>query len=161
MYKIFEKEMGKQLVKIDWGRYIDLIHQLETALRKKKFDLIIGISRGGLLPGIILSHKWNTPLGVVATFSYKNRIRGKLTVSDLALPIYKKYKKVLIVDDLTDSGATMIRVKSLIKQRFPESYIYTATIHADPELYEPDFYLVVKEREEWIVYPYESTCDKT
>ena len=75
-----------------------------------KFDpnVIVGLSRGGLTPGVMLSHWFNKPFKPV-----KSSLRD--------FPEWEDYlpkptdERVLIVDDICDSGETFDRIKSYIK----------------------------------------------
>lgn len=91
-------------------------------------ELILGISRGGLVPATLLSQKTNIPMKAVDPFS---------DVSEFV------DKKVLIVDDIYDSGRTL----KYFKDHLPKS---------------EQFVLVTKEdKDSWIVFPWETEEDKT
>ena len=72
-------------------------------------DVIVGISRGGLIPGVMISHKLNIPFKPVHA-------------STRDFPHWENYlpksndSKVLIVDDICDSGETFERLSSYIKE---------------------------------------------
>jgi hypoxanthine phosphoribosyltransferase len=75
-------------------------------------DYIVGIVRGGLVVATTLSHKMDT-------FMYTLDVRLRDTVPDYAGPTQHlwmqedaiKGKKILIVDDINDSGATFQWIK--------------------------------------------------
>lgn len=57
---------------------------------------------------------------------------------------YKKYKKILIVDDSIDTGYTALLVKNAVTNYFKKSSVKVASINyfsKAKEVYEPDFYL--------------------
>ena len=70
-----------------------------------KPDVIVGISRGGLIPGVMISHKLNIPFKPVHA-------------STRDFPHWENYlpkpndSKVLIVDDICDSGETFERLSN-------------------------------------------------
>ena len=72
-------------------------------------DVIVGISRGGLIPGVMISHKLNIPFKPVHA-------------STRDFPHWENYlpksndSKVLIVDDICDSGETFERLSNYIKK---------------------------------------------
>ena len=68
----------------------------------------MGISRGGLLPGVMMSHWLQKPFKPV-----KAALRDFPEWEDY-LP-KKTDERVLIVDDICDSGETFTRMKSYIK----------------------------------------------
>lgn len=85
--------MNKSIEKIrfDWNLIELLIDKLSKQLQPylNKFDNIYGIPRGGLIPGVLLSHKINKPI-------------SPFFLSD----------KTLIIDDICDSGKTLSEYKN-------------------------------------------------
>ena len=72
-------------------------------------DVIVGISRGGLIPGVMISHKLDIPFKPVHA-------------STRDFPHWENYlpkpkdSKVLIVDDICDSGETFEKLSEYIKE---------------------------------------------
>lgn len=88
------------------GLVIDLARQIVAD--EWKPDYIIGISRGGLTPAIMLSHWFNIPMKPLQV-SLRD---GGECVSDLgASEDAFANKNILIVDDINDSGATFNWIK--------------------------------------------------
>ena len=71
-------------------------------------DVIVGLSRGGLTPGVMMSHWLKKPFKPV-----KSSLRDFPEWEDY-LP-RKSDERVLIVDDICDSGETFERISSFIK----------------------------------------------
>jgi len=96
---------------------------------------IHGLERGGMIPAVMLSHA----LGIPYTSN----------------PEYFEPEHVLIVDDISDSGATLSRY---VYERHP-----TAVLHHKPHtsICEPDLCAVVHESDAWIIYPWEAKDSKT
>ena len=101
--------MSKKL----WYPWNEMRRDVNTLCRDivlDKFDpcCIVGISRGGLTPGVMMSHWLNKPFKPV-----KAALRDFPEWEDY-LP-RKTDERVLIVDDICDSGETFTRMKSYIK----------------------------------------------
>ena len=101
--------MSKKL----WYPWNEMRRDVNTLCREivlDKFDpcCIVGISRGGLLPGVMMSHWLNKPFKPV-----KAALRDFPEWEDY-LP-RKTDDRVLIVDDICDSGETFIKMSSHIK----------------------------------------------
>ena len=79
----------------------------EVMLDKFDPDVIIGVSRGGLLPGVMMSHWMNKPFKPI-----KAALRDFPDWEDY-LP-RKTDKRVLIVDDVCDSGKTFEKINDYI-----------------------------------------------
>ena len=125
-----------------------------------KFDpqVIVGISRGGLTPGVMLSHWFKKPFKPI-----KNSIRDFPTWEDY-LP-RPTDKRVLIVDDICDSGETLSRIAKYIKTRTGGDLVSSdidvrfATLWWNNEIkFEPHYYSqeLAKDTEDiWIHFPWE------
>ena len=73
---------------------------------KIKFDYVVGLSRGGLIPAVRLSHCLNLEL---VPLRWSLRDHGTRDVSELSniLRDLSDDKKILMVDDLIDSGESI------------------------------------------------------
>ena len=96
-----------------WYPWDEMRRDVNTLCRDivlDKFDpcCIVGLSRGGLLPGVMMSHWLNKPFKPV-----KAALRDFPEWEDY-LP-RKTDERVLIVDDICDSGETFTRMKNYIK----------------------------------------------
>ena len=101
--------MSKKL----WYPWDEMRRDVNTLCREivlDKFDpcCIVGLSRGGLTPGVMMSHWLQKPFKPV-----KAALRDFPEWEDY-LP-RKTDERVLIVDDICDSGETFTRMKSYIK----------------------------------------------
>lgn len=103
----------------------DLCHYINTDLPEIKY--IHGLSRGGLIPAVMLSHTLKIP--------YTNN-------PELFAPW-----QVLIVDDIADSGETL---EKWIE--YP-----TAVLHYKPHTscIEPSIHAYRHIGDEWVIYPWE------
>ena len=82
----------------------------EILLDKFDPDVIVGLSRGGLIPGVMMSHWMKIPFTPV-----KAALRD-YPEWETYLP-RKSDKQVLIVDDVCDSGETFNKISKYIIER--------------------------------------------
>ena len=121
-------------------------------------DMIIGLSRGGLVPARILSDTlWIKDLisiktehwGITATKSGKAILRdpGKLNLNG---------RKVLIVDDITDTGQSMKLAYDFVKSQEPAEVRTATMLHITRSSFIPDFYgeLVEQKNWAWFIFPW-------
>ena len=66
-------------------------------------SIILGINRGGCIPGVYLSHRLNTAHEVLDVRLRDHTAKPNLSVLEKAFAFQKK---ILIIDDINDSGAT-------------------------------------------------------
>ena len=121
-------------------------------------EVIVGLSRGGLIPGVMMSHWLNIPFKPV-----KAALRDFPEWEDY-LP-RKTDKRVLIVDDVCDSGETFHKIKSYItgpRKNSPleiECDVRFAALWWNNECdFEPHYYAqeCAKDSEDiWIHFPWE------
>lgn len=125
---------------------------------KWEFDQILCIARGGMLIGDQLSRIFDKPLAITSANSYDGDVQGELTISaKIAMATATLGKKVLLVDDLVDSGATLAAIKQSVEQQFPGVEIKTGVLWKKScSTFDPDYYADTVEENVWIHQPFEA-----
>jgi hypoxanthine phosphoribosyltransferase len=80
-------------------------------------DLVVGLTRGGLVPAVMLSHYFNVPMSPLHV-----SLRDAQVVES-AVPLVEQARlcrNILIVDDINDSGNTLGQLRSLWKEEFAD-----------------------------------------
>lgn len=114
-------------------------------------EAILGIARGGLT----LAHFLANALDIRDCFSlnsihYENTTKLD-TIKIYNIPDLSKFKRVLITDDIIDSGESMVAIKKEINRLYPNLEIAVATIFYKPKaLMLPNF--TIKEADDWIEF---------
>ena len=80
-------------------------------------EIILSINRGGCIPGIYLSHKIEIPHKVIDIQLRDSLVSPNFSVLNDCL---SKYQKLLIVDDINDSGNTLKLIKDHSLKNEPE-----------------------------------------
>ena len=149
---------------VSWSDYHQKIEQLAVKIYQShwEFNQLVCLARGGLRVGDILSRIYCKPLAILATTSYGgpgDRVRGSLTFSHtLTMTTAKLGNKVLLVDDLVDSGVTLRETIPWLKQHFAADVeeIRTAVIWWKAcSVIEPDYYADYLPDDPWIHQPFE------
>ena len=105
---------GKHLY-VSWDEYHMLIERLALKVHDSgwEFDQILCLARGGMRPGDVLSRVFDKPLAIMSTSSYRaeaGTIQGRLDMAKyITMPKGELAGRVLLVDDLADSGVTLRR----------------------------------------------------
>lgn len=107
-------------------------------------DAILAVARGGVTLGHFLaSIQNNRNLFTINSISYDNE-QQLSSIEIFNIPDLARYKKVLIVDDIVDSGNTLKVILDLLEKKFPNIefkiaslfYKKTACIKADFSVHE-------------------------
>ncbi len=130
--------------------------KLASKVRESGFfpDIIVAISRGGLVLGRLLSDLLNvSDLRTIRIRRYKGvEEAGELKID---IPVLERLdgKSVLIVDDVADMGDTLLAAIEHIEQLGAKE-VKTLTIHYKPwSRVRPDFF--IQKTESWVVYWWE------
>ena len=146
-----------QYLYIPWVKYyqlaLQLAHKIKTA--NPRLSLIVAIARGGLTLSQLLSDALTLPIASFTVQSYKDLKQTHLPHITYGLGGYLHNKRVLLVDDVADTGKTFIRGLAYLKElKAKNEDIITAAIHYKPHSeFVPDYF--VDTTSAWIIYPYE------
>ena len=120
-----------------------------------KPDLMIAISRGGFDPARIVSDQLNIRKLASLQIIYYTGLNTRKEEPEVLFPLNAQIEglKVLVVDDVSDSGNSLIVVKKYVEEK-GASEVKLATLHHKPwSKFMPDFY--AEEVDKWIIYPWE------
>jgi xanthine phosphoribosyltransferase len=119
------------------------------------FEACVAITRGGLVPAAIVARELNIrTVDCVAVKSYDHQSQGEIKLLKPIDPqIIEKAKagrKILIVDDLVDTGATARAVRDML----PGAHF--ATVYAKPKGREMvDTFITEVSQDTWIFFPWD------
>lgn len=156
-------EAGHSELRVSWSQYHRDIEELALQVHRSgwQFDHILCLARGGLRPGDVLSRLFNVPLAILSTSSYREEAgskQGELAIAKhVTMPTGTLAGKVLLVDDLVDSGVTLDKVQKHLREAFPEvTEVRSAVIwYKSRSCMRPDYYLQHLEGNPWIIQPFE------
>jgi len=111
--------------------------------------------------GDIFSRIFEVPLAIMSTSSYRaeaGTVRGDLDIAQyVTMTKGSLAGKVLLLDDLVDSGVTLKKVQDHLKNSFPAVIeVKSAVIWCKScSLVRPDFYATYLDTNPWIHQPFE------
>lgn len=117
-------------------------------------DVILGVARGGLTLAHLIAQAYdNRNLFTINSIHYEGT--QKLDTFEIFnIPDMSKSKRVLILDDIVDSGETMREIISLLTHKFPNTTFKLGSLFYKPTaVITPDF--TVKEANKWIDFFWE------
>ncbi len=119
------------------------------------FEAVVAIARGGLVPAAIVARELNIrTVESVSIKSYDHQNKGEIKVlkpmAQAILDVAKRGGKVLIVDDLVDTGATA----RIVRDMLPGAHF--ATVYAKPQGREMvDTFITEVSQDTWIFFPWD------
>jgi len=148
---------------VSWDEYHSLIEQLACQIHHSGWqaDQILCLARGGLRVGDILSRLFDRPLAILSTSSYREEggtRQGSLVISATISSTFGHLQgRVLVVDDLADSGATLGAVIDHLKTHFPQvSEVRTGVLWSKAcSRFQPDYCALALPSSPWIHQPFE------
>ncbi len=146
-----------EYIKPSWDEIEEMTKKLTEKIKKSrfKFDWIVGISRGGLVPARLLSDYFDCPRVAIMRVEFYESVGKTKDFPRITQPLQVsvKEKNVLLVDDVADTGRSLVVAKDHIKRKGAKE-IMIATLHYKPiSIFKPDFY--IEETSAWIIYPWE------
>jgi hypoxanthine phosphoribosyltransferase len=125
----------------------------------RDYDCMLVVTRGGLVPACLISEQIDLRNILVAAVMFYTGVDQKLDA-----PIFLQFpadpllagKKVLVIDDVWDSGRTIMAVKARVEDAQGKPTM--AVLHYKPTRSQfadakPDVY--GKESADWLVYPWD------
>ncbi len=123
-------ELAKQnpVVRFSWADVDSMVKRIALRIIEDRYspDLIVGIQRGGLIPAVHLSHLLNVrlvrPLLIQTTNSNKVRSQRISPIVDYVQDLgVIREKNVLIVDDVSNTGNTVLLAQKIVRDKSPLS----------------------------------------
>jgi hypothetical protein len=154
-------EEEKFLCKVVTWDEIDIwAKNVVTKIRAAGFkpDMVVALIRGGLVPArLICDH-----LHLKNLFAVKVEHWGITAQADMkaklvqGLDLDLKGKKILVVDDITDTGESMMLSTDHLRTKGPAVMKSATLLHIEHSKFEPDFYdvFVPKEKWTWFIFPW-------
>jgi uncharacterized protein len=144
---------------VTWDVLDELVAGLAERLRGEPFDLMLAITRGGLVPAGMLAYRLGIRNILVAAVEYyddEGKPGPKPTFLQFPADPLLRGQRVLIVDEVWDSGTTIHAVAERVRQAGGEPT--TAVLHYKPARSvvpgTPDHHVVTTDR--WVVYPFKA-----
>jgi hypoxanthine phosphoribosyltransferase len=152
---------GKHLY-VSWDEYHMLTERLALKVHNSgwQFEQILCLARGGMRPGDVLSRVFDRPLAIMSISSYRaeaGTIQGRLDMAKyITMPRGELAGRVLLVDDLADSGVTLKAVVDRLRAMPAISELRSAVIWTKAvSCYLPDYYVESLPTSPWIHQPFE------
>lgn len=148
-------KMIDNVIQLSYDDVQELTSRLAEQVKALDPDLIVGITRGGLVPAVELSHKLGVPMDTVNWQTRDGSYREhKLSIKDAIL----NSKTVVFVDDINDTGLTMKHMMHVYGWNICDSpNVYFATLIEKCSSSERAHCVGLRiDDSRWVVFPYEN-----
>ncbi len=135
------------------------VNTLAKEMKVYNPDVILAVARGGMTLGHFLAEALEMRSLYAINSIHYEETRKLDTIQIFNIPDLNHAKRVVIVDDIIDSGETMIEIERVLGKQFPEVEFKIASIfYKDKALLRPDF--AAREATEWIEFFWDFQIDK-
>ncbi len=126
----YEYRERRGVDRINWERFETLTRDLATQIAPWNVELILGIARGGLFPATLLSYAMRRELYPIRlTRRFEDQVVRRAPTWLVRPPDKVRNRHVLIVDEMADSGQTLLAAAEAVRQ-MGASDVRTAALYA-------------------------------
>lgn len=162
-YLASDGETGKEI--LTWEGFGTAQQELAQSILDSGYrpEIVIGISRGGIIPAGALTHSLGLKLADVINVEFYNDAAKTVPDPVLLSPVLDTDSitghRLLVVDDVVDPGHTLGLVLKLLRGYGAE--VRSAVLYAKPfTVVEPDY--IWRRTDKWIVFPWDAAqLDRT
>jgi len=128
--------------------------KLVNSCREYEPDILLAVARGGLTLSHLMAQAMDMRnLYALNSIHYEGELKLD-TFNIFNIPDVSHARRVLVVDDIVDSGETMEEILRVLKEKFPNVEFKLATIfYKKSAVLQPDY--TVREAKEWIDFFWE------
>jgi xanthine phosphoribosyltransferase len=134
-----------------YDTFIEDIENLSKQIQNFKPDIILAVARGGVTIGHFLAEKLKLRDLYALNSIHYDDTKKLDTIKIFNIPDLPSDKKVLVVDDIVDSGESMQEIMRTLHLKYPKTTFKTAVIfYKKDAIFTPDF--MVKNTTDWIEF---------
>lgn len=145
-------------IHLSWESVAEAVDRLVEKL-SGDYDALLVVTRGGMVPACLISEKTGMRNILVAAVMFYDDVEHRIeqpTFLQFPPDPFLKGKRILVVDDVWDTGRTVMAVRQRVLEAGGRPEV--AVLHYKPSRslfpeQKPDYYDQVIEQ--WIVYPWE------
>ena len=148
----------KEELNLTWADVEQGVNIIINRIGNKKYDYVIGIANGGLIPATLIAKKLKLKTMSVGLESYENKDFKNVTLwSEINKRWYilQQHGLCLLVDDISDSGKSFNYIKNTYLKK-EEIICDTASLVVKPKTtFMPDYFAMNVHTDTWVKFPWE------
>ena len=148
----------KEELNLTWADVEQGVNIIINRIGNKKYDYVIGIANGGLIPATLIAKRLKLKTMSVGLESYENKDFKNVTLwSEINKRLYilQQHGLCLLVDDISDSGKSFNYIKNAYLKN-EEILCDTASLVVKPKTsFMPDYFAMNVHTDTWVKFPWE------
>lgn len=141
--------------KVTWRGVMTLCGKIVKKLKDKYPNVldyeVVGLSRGGLIPAVIISNMLN--IRKVYSIGLKSYVEQEKSHAELyQVPNFSEMSKVLLIDDISDTGDSFLHCKEMLVNK---DLITASLFLKEKTKFVPDIIGKKVVNDNWVVFPWE------
>ena len=149
-------------INLSWPEVEGMVNHIVEIINDVKpvISIVVGISKGGIIPATLLAKKLNKDVHILHLESPWT-VLGSLSQYPMQEQLHDnigRWKNILFVDDICDSGDTLNSVVDLLAaENYNTKELNTcALIYRSKAKHTPNIYAIKVDHDEWFKFPWES-----
>ena len=144
------------IVKLSWDDITSCVSTICQKLDPTTIDVLVGISVGGLVPTSLFSNELqNKNVTTLSARSYTERQQKELKIGYLPEKSGLEGKRILLIDDIIDTGKTIQKTKELLYNTYHVQSITVVSLYVNSNHCKTYPNLYGHETTDWIEFPWE------
>jgi hypothetical protein len=135
--------------------YISFIVDLLEQRVRTDYDFIVGVGRGGLIPATMLAYKLKKKVISFGINTYNDMIQTDKYVIYQPIPVPTKQSKILVVDDICDTGKTFNIIRDIYNKENHLDIEFASLFVKDSKSHLVDYYGLSVSDGIWLDFPWE------
>ncbi len=147
---------GSRYLSLSWSEVEECTSDLAESIKQAYIpESILAVLKGGAVIGALLADRLKiSRLYTIGVRSYRHvASKGSIEVYQQPPEESISGRRVLVVDDIVDTGQTLTAIHSILKQYKPSILKTASLLLKEHSGYTPDYY--VKTVQGWVFYPWE------
>ena len=146
-------------LKLSWADVEQAVNIIINRIGNKKYDYVIGIANGGLIPATLIAKKLKLKTLSVGITSYENTEQLRTislwsSLNGVYIPP-GEYGSCLIVDDISDTGKTFNYLKTYYLNSEEINTDSAALVVKPKTSFMPDYFAMSVSNNVWVKFPWE------
>jgi len=153
--KPYDYKSRKGMRKIGWEEFHSMCKKLASKVSRDDFDIFIGIARAGLYPATLVAGMLRKEFYPIRITRRKNdKIKWKKPIRKTNVPGEIRSARVLVIDDVSDSGETLSVVTKRLREKGAKKVKTGVLIFHSWAKPKPDYFALKSDK--CVIFPWDT-----